>query len=194
MKIFKIPTLLLLLLLGMVAACEKKPGKITNPSWSSFEINDSFWTSGKGYSTIIGDSLMGFNFSAGRYIKEDDYFSTHSQMFIASIPTKVGKYALSSIPHNQFGDQSLSGQPFALFSTMMEAGEFYCTDYKVYAADSLNNWFQIERQEDNFRKVWGSYSITMIKDTSFLDGTCTRNTYGDTVRIRNARFYAEVAQ
>ena len=46
MKIFKIPTLLLLLLLGMVAACEKKPGKITNPSWSSFEINDSFWPLG----------------------------------------------------------------------------------------------------------------------------------------------------
>ncbi|GEM_PF-1446237 len=191
MKMFKIPALFWLLLLVGVAACEKKSGKITNPSWSKFEVNDSAWSSGMGYSTVIGDSLLSLTFSAGRYIKEDDYFNTHSMITFYSIPLVSGRQSLYSVPFVQLREKALSGRPFVLFSTMIEAGEFFCTDYKVYVEDSLNNWLEIERQEDNFRKVWGSYSITMIKDTSILDGTCTRNTYGDTVRIRNAKFYAE---
>ncbi len=189
MKTIKVPVLLLLLVC-VTQTCKKKSGD-ANSSWSNFEVNDSAWSSGKGYSTIMGDSLINLSFSAGRYIKEDDYFSASSKMFIVSIPLEVGKHSLYSVPNNKLGDEALSGKPFALFSTMIEAGEFFCTTYNVYAGDSSNNWVQIERQEDNFRKVWGSYSMTMVKDTSISDGTCTRNTYGDTVRIRNAKFYAE---
>ena len=189
MKVVKIFALLLLLMC-LMQACKKKKGN-TNASWSDFAINDSAWNSGRGYSIITGDSLMGFNFSAGHYIKEDNYFSASSKLLIASVPLQVGKHFLYSVPHDQLAEKTLSGQPFALFSTMIEAGELFCVTYKVYADDSINNWLEIERQKDNFRKVWGSYSITMVKDTSISDGTCNRNTYGDTVRIRNAKFYAE---
>lgn len=189
MKIFKIPVLFLLLAFA-AQSCKKKSSN-TNPSWSNFEINDSAWISGVGHSTIIGDSLLILNFSAGYYIEEEDFFNVRSKIRLYSIPLKLGNHRLNEVPINKLGEEALSGKPFALFSTLIEAGEFFCTDYKVYADDSLNNWLEIERQEDNYRKVWGSYSITMIKDTSMLDGTCTRNTYGDTVRIRNAKFYAE---
>lgn len=169
----------------------KKVKKVVNKGNAGMEINGQPWQSDNGYMTVIYDSILTFNFAKGKFV-EGRFFSDET-LLLLSIRKQMGRQAMFDIPFSNYRpEEMLAGKGFSLFGTYLQQGHEVCSQYMVYKDDSLNNWMHIEREEDDFKKIWGSFSMTMVTDTSYnWGGNCAKNPYSDTIRIRNATFYAE---
>lgn len=66
-------------------------------------------------------------------------------------------------------------------------GHITCDIYYCLESDSLNNWVQITRAENDYQKIWGTFSMTLLRHR-----TCVGSTYPDTLYIRDGEFYVEI--
>jgi hypothetical protein len=74
----------------------------------------------------------------------------------------------------------------ASFYTMASDGDVQADTYELVESDSLNNYFNITYQKNNFKEIKGEFSATFVrielsKYTQFPDL--------DTVRIRDGKFH-----
>lgn len=184
----RIINVILLSLLPLLFACNKNK-TITTKGKAEAEINGVKWASNYGILNI-NDSLITFHFTKGEFIRGD--FSPNEYLRCFSAHQELGRQPLLDIPFHNLSSASIEGRGFALFNTYLQNGRKLCSQYMIHKEDSANNWIRIEREEGNFNKVWGSFSMTMITDTSWhWSGNCSRNPYTDTIRITNGTFYAE---
>ena len=178
----------LIVIVYSFSSCKKK----VNMDFAEAEINGESWQTG-GHHTGITDfpnNKFSILLSAGRYIKADDYFITSSLINVLQIPKTMGKHYLVQVPFSDYVTKVEEDEaPFALFSTLWQDGEQPCAGYMIDSTDSLNNWISIDQQKNDFERVWGTFSMTLIRDTSYVEVPCYRNPYGDTIKIRNGRFY-----
>lgn len=70
------------------------------------------------------------------------------------------------------------------FSTSQELGHVACDYYEIIEQDSINNWVRIDKQQDNFSEVWGSFEMHVYRTDS-----CKISEYPDTLMITDGKFH-----
>ena len=73
---------------------------------------------------------------------------------------------------------------FSGFFTSIDDGDVVCDAYNVLAADSINNFLQIESQSNNYKEITGRLNATYYRFDS-----CRGSTWQDTLRITNGKFH-----
>lgn len=66
----------------------------------------------------------------------------------------------------------------------LQSYDVLCDSYIVIEQDSINNWVRIDKQQNDFKEVWGSFSMHMYKE----DG-CASSLYADTILITDGKFH-----
>ena len=98
----------------------------------------------------------------------------------------MGKRALYNRSGQQVLETEYNTPTNSNFLVVIEEGEFISEEFRPLESDLVNNWLEITKQEDNYKKVWGKFSATYIKEKTGPDAK-----YPDTLRIRNGSFYVE---
>lgn len=137
------------------------------------------------YACIFNPNFRGAEFP--RY--EEDF-----TMYL--IEKKIGKSYLKGAPWTSILDSVRSHTDrvpsYCHFSTTQEDGEFICERIQVDNNDSLNNWIEITKQEDNYKKIWGKFQMTMHRAS--LDHGCPIPRHPEQFNIRNGEFYIELPE
>ena len=149
-------------------------------------MNEKIWESSKGTLTVFNDSLFHISFSWGIYNKEYD-IDTLGYSFTL-LRKKLGKQTLYNRSIEQVRVSLESTPPLFSFISSDQDGEMACDVFRPNELDSVNNWINITKQEGNFKKVWGTFSVTIKKE----EFPCSKLKYPDSMEIRNGSFYIEL--
>ncbi len=72
--------------------------------------------------------------------------------------------------------------------TMADDGDVGCESFELEQdGDSATNWVQVKRQNNDFKEVWGVFSVNLVKTQD-----CSERFYSDRILIRNGYFHAIV--
>ncbi|MBX3163054.1 MAG: hypothetical protein KF900_01120 [Bacteroidetes bacterium] len=83
------------------------------------------------------------------------------------------------------GVNSVPKKTYAFFHTYWTDGDVFCENFDIPETDTLNNYIQITKQNNNYKEVFGVFSLTLIKTQD-----CKERQYpDDTMRIRNGYFH-----
>jgi hypothetical protein len=80
-----------------------------------------------------------------------------------------------------------SAKTYASFGTMQEDGCVGCDNYQVIETDSVNNWFQITEQRNNYSEIWGKFCVSFYRVLS-----CSTSIYPDTLKFREGAFHLQL--
>jgi len=81
-----------------------------------------------------------------------------------------------------------STKAWSRFSTMADDGDAGCEFFELEQdGDSAINWIQVTRQNNDFKEVWGVFSVNLVKTQD-----CSERFYSDRLVIRNGYFHAIV--
>ena len=82
-------------------------------------------------------------------------------------------------------------EPATRFDTLqsvfytLQGGDVGCDYYDVLVSDTINNYIQIKGQNNDYKEIWGNFSMTYIRTES-----CSPNSlWPDTVRLRDGKFH-----
>ena len=181
---FLVLTFLLLITIG---SCKKKDKE---PSGTcSFTINGKEWKGDKQVSTWQSETKFSFTYGKGINFEEGYDYATYDQSLNFNlVDKKLGRQTIPIIKFLDISDLTEDSAPFVLFSTFTQQGCTGCEMFYVGGTDVENNWIEVTKQEDNFKKIWGKFSLTMVKDS--VD--CFLARYPNTIEVRNGSFYLEM--
>lgn len=80
-----------------------------------------------------------------------------------------------------------SRNSWAYFNTNDDDGDSVCEWFEVNENDSLNNFVQITKQENDFSELWGNFSVSFNKTSD-----CKNRFYPNELLIRNGTFHVFV--
>jgi len=165
----------------LLVAC-KKSGDIPSQGDMTVEINGMKWygkmrTKGGNRITIAGD----------KYKTISGVEIPFEVLSLGLIPRTTSQQTL--YPRDSLVTQNPdSARIYASFTTRQGDGDVGCDGFRVLTQDSANNWVRITRQENNYQKVWGEFSVTMVRTRG-----CAASPYAaDTLRFRNGEFSARI--
>ena len=181
MKTIKI--LLSISLFITVISCDKN-NKIPD-TWGAFEMNGTHWQAQKTSVNKINDTLFGFSLVKGKYWAEYDIDT--AALSFNFLRKELGRKTVFNRRMEEWITTLENTPTIASFNLQNNDFGFLSEAFRPLESDSVNNWIEITKQEDNYKKVWGKFSITLIKE-----GTNQTPNYPDTLRIRNGSFYVEM--
>jgi len=167
-----------LILILFVSACEKKI--ITERSYTENKMNNKTWESDEVYALFVNGKI-GMSFQ--KYKKVEGVELVWYKLGLDCLDKKMGKqtlhYMLPSDPEYDYQ----SNPALASYNVAYLDGDVICDDFRIYEADSVNNWIEITEEEDDFRHIKGRYSMTLTKWI-----TCDESVTDDTLVIREGVF------
>lgn len=186
MKLYQLKyKLCAILLLPLFFSCEKNEyDDIEADGSGSAMINGLHWE-GKARVIIRGDKidliLQKYTFIADEWYPEDDLLIGPIVLTRDSVQRVYEEYAFHG-PREEA--PKISGS----FGTIID-GDGGCDSYEVYEADSVNNWVRIDREQGNFKKIWGSFSMHLYREK-----TCSESPRpeADTLKITDGTFVVEL--
>lgn len=174
------------LMLIVIDSCKKKDKQELETS--SFTINGNHWNSEKLSSSWQSDSKFSFSYGKGIHKSGEigNTYNTFDEILNFNlIDKKLGRQIIPIITFAAIAGLNQDSPPFAVFGTFHDEGCVGCEMFYVGGTDVENNWIEITKQEDNFKKIWGKFSLTMVKDS--ID--CDLAHYPNVIQIRNGEFY-----
>jgi hypothetical protein len=116
---------------------------------------------------------------------ENQLIPYHSiNIFLTNKILSKQKIFICNYANNIFSD---STKTWATFSTSGGDGSGTCESFEVNEKDSLNNFVQITKQQNDFKEIWGNFSVSFNKTRD-----CAANFYPNTIVIRNGNFHVFV--
>lgn len=87
------------------------------------------------------------------------------------------------------GRPDIATKAMGSFNASSHDWDVGCDSYEVYEEDSVNNWVRIDREQGNFKKIWGSFSMHLYRSR-----TCSESPRpeADTLKITNGTFVVEL--
>jgi hypothetical protein len=139
---------------------------------------------GKPYPSIIvnivkNGNLFGFNIDKVKY---NNVLNRESNLAIVAIPLQLGKHIIYKIIY----DSSLYFKPRGHFITYTSDGDATGDTYDVLELDSINNYFHITEEKNNFKEIKGVFSLSFVRGPI---SPYTQFPNLDTVRFRNCSFH-----
>jgi hypothetical protein len=177
------------LLLFALGACNKTDK--SKASTSSFIIDGKEWKSDKMRFSWSSDKKFTVSYAKGLHsgANFDGTDGFDEKVSLNFIEKKMGKQEIRALRISDIGSVSEENSfPSAFINTTSQEGCVGCEDFMVDSTNAADNWIEITKQEKNYRKIWGKFSLTMIKESS----GCDQPRYSDTIRIQNAEFYLEL--
>lgn len=155
------------------SACHKDDYKDKDGT-AQCTYNGNIWETDE---VICGYSNTGEKDTISINLKKNNNNVRKEQILITNIPNNLSKQRIYRGIDNR-------DTLIATYLTTDIEYDASCDAYRVYEPDSLNNWVQITKEENNYGEIWGNFSITFIKVDS-----CEGTPYPDTVRIRDGVFH-----
>jgi hypothetical protein len=115
---------------------------------------------------------------------EDQLVAFHYFSICLSNNTLIKQKIVKQNSNNPYSD---STSTWASFGTMQDDGDAGCEYFDVNEADTLNNFVQITKQQNNFAEIWGNFSVSFNKISS-----CASGFYPNTIVIKNGYFHVFV--
>ncbi|AEV31830.1 hypothetical protein Oweho_0817 [Owenweeksia hongkongensis DSM 17368] len=171
----------LLFVLGMISCERDETGDIETQGKASAKINGMDWGA-EVNSRHRGDKV---SIIMTHFEEIDGMMVPWEDIGISMIRKKE-----DSIQRIFMLDSLISTAPWLVttvsgsFSTNQELGHVQCDYYEVIEQDSVNNWVRINQQKNDFKKVWGSFSMHLYRTSS-----CSSTIYPDTLLITDGQFY-----
>ncbi|WP_417589825.1 hypothetical protein [Owenweeksia hongkongensis] len=185
MKIYLFESILMsifLLAVTLLSSCEKKPKtEIPSDGRATFKINGIEMVTE--LRAGVRDSKFGF--AAEKYRMVEGSLSPWETLTISELQKKT-----DSVQRIFNRDTIASTYPDrarhvgGYFGTPQADGDVTCDIFNVIEQDSVNNWVRINKQQDDFKKVWGSFSLHLYRTES-----CSSTMYPDTLLITDGQFY-----
>ena len=151
---FLVLTFFMLITIG---SCKKKDKEASGTC--SFTINGKEWKGDKMADITHSETKFSFSFGKGLHNANKDVsitngFEKYDEILNINLVDK--KFGRQSIPISTFPvpenlDQNSS--PFVLFGTFVDLGCSGCEMFYVGNSDVENNWIEVTKQEDNFKKI-----------------------------------------
>jgi hypothetical protein len=177
------------ILLFTLSACNKTDK--SKASTASFIINGNEWKSDKMRFSWSSDKKFTVSYAKGLHsgANLDGTDGFDEKISLNFIEKKMGKQEIKTLRISNIGSVNEENSfPSAFFNTTSQEGCVGCEDFIVDSTNTADNWIEITKQEKNYRKIWGKFNLTMIKETP----GCDQPRYSDTIRIQNAEFYLEL--
>ncbi len=172
--------------LAMAACGKKEAAPYKNNNTASISINNEPWQH-SWTKVILGSVDSGIiHIVFGKGGDPDDMLTKGEYLIINILKGKtLGRIPMKNIDNIELEQDSLSSISFLLLPEYHNL----CRSFRMYDVDSNNNWVEIIKQEDNFKKIWGKFNVTLVSD----EYNCgLAYPYPDTLRIREAEFYVEL--
>lgn len=115
---------------------------------------------------------------------ENQLLPFHSFLICLSNKTLQKQNIVKENYNNPYSD---STKAWAFFGTMQDDGDLGCEYFEVNEPDTLNNFVQITKQQNNFAEIWGNFSVSFNKTSD-----CPTGFYPKTVVIKNGYFHVFV--
>lgn len=167
----------LVLSILVVIGCKKDQIVQTSVHSMSVEINGNIWSG----DTKVAPSER-LNFYGLTYKTIDGVTVTWENLSLGFFDMAQGKQRI--YPY----DTNAVFNPYLAKTASLEAyqadGDVGCDLFDVIEADSLDNWVQITREENNFGEVWGVFQVSLYR----VNG-CAASIYPDTLRLTNGTFH-----
>lgn len=167
----------LVLLILVVIGCKKDQIVQTSVHSMSVEINGISWS---GETSIAPVEKVNFNVRKDKVI--DGVIVPWENFSIGYFNKILGKQHIYPYDTNAVFDPVINRT--ASFTTRQDDGDVLCDYFDVIEADSLDNWVQITREENNFGEVWGVFQVSLYR----VNG-CAASIYPDTLRLTNGTFH-----
>ena len=139
----------------------------------SSSLNGGTWVCDDLYASQKGDYI---NINV---YKKNQYGDNHENLNFSCIRRNLLRQKVK--PHNAATKfDSLQSTFYTL-----QGGDVACDYYDVLTSDTENNYIQIEGERNNYKEIWGNFSMTYIRTES-----CSPNSlWPDTVRLREGKFH-----
>ena len=168
------------------ASYKKNPSKSEEKFVATAYINGAFWEADISSASLYGSTdLMGISFAKSKQI--NPHYSAPWENICMNLirkhkePQRLWKKRFDP----RGGRDTL--YPYGVFNIPQGDGHLLCHAYDVWDGDSVNNWVQITKEENDHQKLWGKLSMTLIRVRS-----CDEGDYPDTIVVRDCTFYAEM--
>jgi hypothetical protein len=168
-----------------LSGCNKKQYQIESPTYgkTTVEINGKEWK--EDIKSVIYNNNDRFEFSAFKYKKVDDVWVVFEILTFGDIRKNKNMQLIEKLQiGNPYTANLDSAYNWSSFGTTRDDGDVNCDYYRVWESDSTNNWIQITKEKDNYKEVWGTYSVTFLRESG-----CASSPYTDTLRFRNGSFH-----
>ncbi|WP_417608626.1 hypothetical protein [Owenweeksia hongkongensis] len=173
---------LVFLLTGALLSCEKNAKtEIPSDGKARFKINGVEMRTE--LRALIRNST--FEFTAEKYRMIEGSLSPWEALTISDIQKKtdsVQRILNSDTIASTYPDRARHVGGY--FGTPQADGDVSCDIFEVIEQDSVNNWVRINKQQNDFTKVWGSFSLHLYRTES-----CSSTMYPDTLLITDGQFY-----
>lgn len=172
-------------------SCVKNKDTSSLPSKVAMSINDHNWQSDTILLYQSGEITISFSFAKGIHNPnhQDNAGIAYDEVLHFSFIKKIKGKQMLNLPYYMQPENSDRYLPTTKFITYVDQGCVTCQGYYIDSTRMEENWVEIDRQKNNYQKVWGRFNLVLI-NRNLVDG-CKETGYPDTLYIKSQEFYLE---